>query len=90
MMIGSTIRATSVSCHDEDEQHDQRERQQDRRGDELQHAPLHELGQRLDVGGHPRHEHARLVAVEEGQRLPLEVVEHTDAQDRGGTPRRRG
>ena len=81
MMIGSTIRATSVSCHDEGEQHDQRERQQDRRRHELQHTPLHELGQRLDVGGHPRHQHARLVAVEEGQRLALDVIEHADPQD---------
>ena len=73
--------ATSVSCHESTNSTTSENDEQDRRRHELQQTPLHELAHRLDVGGHPRDEHAGLVAVEERQRLALDVVEHADAQD---------
>ncbi len=63
-----------------DQQHRQRQRDQQSSRDELQQAPLHELAHRFDVGRHARHQHAGLVAVEEGQRLALDVPEQTQPQ----------
>ena len=68
MMIGSTS-SDERELPADDEQHDEREHQQQAAADELQQAPLDQLGHALDVGGHPRHEHAGLVAIEEGHRL---------------------
>ena len=63
-----------------DQQHDDRERDEQRRRHELQQAPLHEFAHRLDVGRHARHQHARLVAVEEPHRLTLDLVEQPQPQ----------
>ena len=41
---------------------------------------LHQLGHRVDVGRHARHQHAGLLALEEAERQRLHVVEHSDAQ----------
>ena len=77
---GSAIRQTSDQLPRHDDQHDQREHEQQRVHGEHHEAHLHELGQRVDVGGHARHEHARLLAVVERHRQPLQVVEHAGAQ----------
>jgi hypothetical protein len=71
---------------DEDElprQPDQQDHGEDEEqpvGQEHQQALLHQLGQRVDVRGHPGDDHAGLLAVVEGHRERLEVVEHPDAQ----------
>ena len=80
MMTGITSIPTSVSCHDVMQSEHQREPDEQDRRHELQQAELHEFAHRLDVGGHAGDEHTRLVAVEERQRLLLDVVEHPDAQ----------
>ena len=80
MMIGITSEPDEGQLPRRDEGEDQREPDEQDRRDELQQPPLHELAHRLDVGGHPGDEHARLVPVEERQRLALDVVEHADAQ----------
>ena len=64
----------------DDDQHDERDDEQQAGTDELQQPPLDQLAHALDVGRHPRHEHARLVAVEERHRLRLQAVEHADPQ----------
>ena len=64
-----------------DHQHHQDRDDDEQAGaDELQQAPLDQLAHALDVGRHPGHEHAGLVAVVVGHRLGLQPVEDPDAQ----------
>jgi len=62
------------------DQHDESDREQDPCRHELEQAPLHELRHRLDIGGHPRHEHPGLVLIEEPERLTLDVREQPESQ----------
>ena len=64
----------------EQEEKDNGEHDQQRRGNELQQTPLDEFGHRFDVCGHACHENARLVAIEESQRLTLDVIEYSDSK----------
>ena len=48
--------------------------------DELDQSLLEQHGQRLDVAGHPGHQHPGALGGEEAERLALEVAEHPDPQ----------
>ncbi|MEZ5183591.1 MAG: hypothetical protein R2702_17210 [Acidimicrobiales bacterium] len=63
---------------DAEEHHRPDDEQQ--RGEQLEEALLHQLLERVHVGGHAADDDARLLPVVEGHRQPQEVVEHPRAQ----------
>ena len=63
-----------------DRQHDDRHDEEEAVAHEHEQPHLHELLQRVHVAGHPGHDDPGLLAVVEGHRQALEVVEHPQAQ----------